>query len=53
MPKAVETKKVHFFDGLLGRPFLHGHAIGRDEDAGAVFAKAAMDEDSISVFTKQ
>jgi hypothetical protein len=38
MPKAVEAKEVHFFDGLLGRPLLRGAAVGRDENAGAVFA---------------
>ena len=38
MPKAVEAKEVHLFDGVLCRPLLRGYAISRDENAGAVFA---------------
>jgi len=45
MPVAVEAESVHFREGLPGGPVLKGDAIGGDEDAGAVFAKFAMDED--------
>lgn len=45
MPKATEAKGVHFREGLLGGPVLKGDAISGDEDAGAVFAKFAMDKD--------
>jgi len=42
MPKAVETKKIHLLEGLLGGPFFEGHAIGGNEDAGAVISEAAV-----------
>jgi len=45
MPIAAEAKSVHFREGLLGGPVLKGDAISGDEDAGAVFAEFAMDED--------
>src|SRR5208337_510249 len=45
MPKAAEAKGVHFRERLLGGPVLKGDAIGGDENAGAVFAKFAMDKD--------
>src|SRR6267143_52615 len=44
MPKAVEAKKIHLLQGLLGGPFFEGHAIGGNEDAGAIIAEAAMHE---------
>src|SRR6267143_1949069 len=42
MPKAVEAKKIHLLQSLLGGPFFEGHAIGGDEDAGAIIAEAAV-----------
>lgn len=45
MPEAVETEEIHLLQGLLSGPFFNGHPIGGDEDAGAVFAEPAMDED--------
>jgi hypothetical protein len=45
MPGAVETEVVHFLQGLIGRPLFDGHAIGGDEDAGAIFTEMAMHED--------
>jgi len=42
MPKSVETKKIHLVQGLLGEPFLEGHTIGGNEDAGAIIAEAAV-----------
>ena len=44
MPKTVEAKKIHLVQGLLGGPFLEGHAIGGNEDAGAIIAEAAVHE---------
>ena len=44
MPKAVEAKKIHLLQGLLGGPFFEGHAIGGHEDAGAIIAEAAVHE---------
>lgn len=44
MPEAVEAEEIHLLQGLLSGPFFNGHPIGGDEDAGAVFAKPAMDE---------
>src|SRR5690348_2228522 len=46
MPKAVEAEEIHFVHGLLRRPAFIGHAIGGDENAGAIVAKTAMDENS-------
>ena len=42
MPKAVEAKKIHLLQGLFGGPFFEGHAIGGNEDAGAIIAEAAV-----------
>jgi hypothetical protein len=42
MPKAVETKKIHLLEGLLGGPLFKGHPIGGNEDAGAVVSEAAV-----------
>ena len=44
MPKTVEAEKIHLLQGLLGGPFFEGHAIGGDEDAGAIIAEAAVHE---------
>src|SRR6202008_3152468 len=46
MPKAVKSEEVHFVDGLLRGPAFVSHAIGGDENAGAIVAKTAMDENS-------
>ena len=43
---AVKTEGVHLVERLLSRPMLHGHAVGSDEDASAVLAVLAVDEDS-------
>ncbi len=40
----VEAKRVHFAEGLFGGPVLESDAIGGDKDAGAVFAKFAVNE---------
>lgn len=45
VPETVESKETHFVEGLVDRPFFDGHTIGGDEDAGAVFAIVAVDED--------
>ncbi len=45
MPEAVESEKVHFFQGLIGGQFFKGHAVGSDEDSGAVIAVVAVHED--------
>src|SRR5579864_2260847 len=45
MPESVEAEEIHLFDGFVGGPFLHGHAVGGDENSGAVFAEMAMNED--------
>ena len=42
MPKALEAKKIHLVQGLLGGPFFNSHAIGGDEDSGAIIAEAAV-----------
>lgn len=42
MPKAVEAKKIHLLEGLLGGPFFKSHTIGSNEDAGAVISEAAV-----------
>ena len=44
VPEAVEAEEVHFLGGLFGGPFLEGHAIGSDENTGAIVAKTAVHE---------
>ena len=44
MPKTIEAEEVHLLQGLIRRPFFEGHAIGCDEDAGAIVAEAAVHE---------
>jgi len=44
MPKAVESEEIHFVEGLLRGPAFVSHAIGGDENAGAIVAKTAMEE---------
>ena len=48
MPQAVEAKEIHLLDGLIGGPFFGGDAIGGDEDAGAIVAEVAVDEDLVA-----
>ena len=45
VPEAVEAEEIHFFQGLIGRPLLHGHAIDGGEHAGAIVTEAAVNED--------
>src|SRR5713101_8372771 len=44
MPEAVEAKEIHLVHGLFGGPFLDGHAIDGGENAGAIVAEAAVQE---------
>lgn len=44
MPETVESEEIHLFDGLRGRPAIMRHAIGGDEDSGAVVAETAVHE---------
>ena len=48
MPEAVEAEEVHFLGGLFGGPFLEGHAIGSDENTGAIVAKTAVHENFLA-----
>lgn len=45
VPEAVEAEEVHFLGGLLGGPFLDGHAIDGGENTGAIVAEAAVHKD--------
>ena len=49
MPEAVEAEEIHFLDGLVGRPVVVRHAIGGDENAGAIVAESAMNENFVVV----
>jgi len=49
VPEAVETEEIHFLDGLVGEPMIVRHAIGGDEDAGAIVAEPAMNENLVVV----
>lgn len=53
MPEAVETKEIHFLDGLLWRPVVVRHAIGGDENAGAIVAEAAVNENFFVVIFEE
>jgi hypothetical protein len=44
MPEAVKAKEIHLMKGLLNGPLFNGHAIGGNEDASAVLAETAMEE---------
>jgi len=44
VPEAVEAEEIHFLGGLVGGPFLDGHAIDGGENAGAIVAEAAVQE---------
>src|SRR5579859_2335535 len=45
MPEAVETEEIHLIHSLLRRPFVDGHTIRSNENAGAVVSEAAMHKD--------
>src|SRR5207253_7718956 len=40
----VEDEEIHFFHGLISRPFFEGHAISGNENAGAIVTETAMHE---------
>ena len=44
VPDAVEAEEIHFLGGLVGRPLFDGHAIDGGENAGAIIAEAAVQE---------
>jgi len=44
VPAAVETEEIHFLDGLIGGPGVMRYAIARDENARAIIAEAAVNE---------
>ena len=50
MPESVEAEEVHFFHGLFRGPLLESHAIGSDENSGAIVTKAAVDENFLPRF---
>jgi len=43
----METKSVHFCQGLIGRPVIEGDAVGGDEYAGAIFTEFAVNENCL------
>ncbi len=45
MEPAIEAEEIHLFDGAICGPAIVCDAIARDENAGAIVAKAAVDED--------
>ena len=49
MPKALETKVIHFFERALRGPMLESDAIGGNEHAGSVVAEPAM---NVKLFTR-
>lgn len=54
VPVRMEAEREHFRYGLIGRPALEGNAVGGDEDAGAILAKFAVNEDFLGRrFTKE
>lgn len=53
MPKTVETEEIHLFDGLLRRPVIMCHAIGGDENAGAIVAEPAVNENFVVVILEE
>src|ERR1700730_1571283 len=42
----VKAEGIHFPEGLIGGPVLLSDAVGGHQDAGAVIAVGAMDEDT-------
>lgn len=44
MPETVEAEKVHFLEGLVRRPVVIRHAVGGDENAGAIIAESTVDK---------
>ena len=53
MPKAIESKKVHFAYGSLSGPLLNSNTISGDENARTIFAEATMDENSFFGVAKE
>jgi len=53
MPEAVETEEIHFLDCLMRKPVIVSHAIGGYENAGAIVAEAAMNEDFFFVILEE
>ena len=50
----IEAEVQHFSYGLVGGPMFVSNAIGGDENAGAVFAELAMNEDFwLGIFVKE
>lgn len=45
VPEAVEAEEIHLFGCLFSGPLLDGHAIDGGENAGAVVAETAVQED--------
>lgn len=45
MPETVEAEKIHFFGCSISGPLLKGHAIDGGENASAIVAEAAVQED--------
>lgn len=50
MPESVEAEEIHFFHSLFRGPLVESHAISGDENAGAIIAEAAMDENLLPRF---
>ena len=44
MKKAIESEEIHFFNGLPREPAVVSHAVGGDENAGAVVAELAVNK---------
>ena len=50
MPESVEAEEIHFFHSLFRGPLFESHAVGSDENACAIIAEAAMDENLLPRF---
>src|SRR6266566_6858793 len=50
VPEAAEPEEIHFFQGLFSRPFLEGHAISGNENAGAIVTETAVHENLVPRF---
>lgn len=44
VPEAVEAEEIHLMHSLFHGPLFKGHAVGGHEDAGAILAETAVDE---------
>lgn len=47
VPGVMKTKSAHFGYGLVGGPVVKGDAVGGNENAGAVFAVFAVNENGL------